>query len=84
MPAAAPATALTGVASAKLCRMLGDARGMEILQRTLQITGLRSIDTADDLRRFADVLAAKEQGMIKMIGFSLRTEALLRGARVGK
>jgi hypothetical protein len=30
------------------------------------------------------MLAAREQGMLKMIGHSLRTEALLRGAQLKK
>ena len=70
------------VASTKLCRMLGEVRGMETLRRTLADAGLTSISSADDLKRFADTLAASQQGLLKMLGHSLRTEALLRGAQL--
>jgi hypothetical protein len=72
---------LMTVASSKLCRMLGEQKGRELVAHTLAAAGLTDLSTADDLRRFADELCNKE-GLVKMIGHSLRTEALLRGARV--
>jgi hypothetical protein len=73
---------MMSVATAKLCRMMGEAKGQEVLAQTLKGCGLSSIETADELRKFADALAAREQGMLRMIGLSLRTEAILRGARL--
>ncbi|MFT3706089.1 MAG: hypothetical protein QM817_00345 [Archangium sp.] len=74
---------LMSVATTKLVKMLGETKGRELVARTLQAAGLKDIFTADDLRKFADELITKE-GLVKMIGHSLRTEALLRGAGFGK
>jgi hypothetical protein len=62
--------------------MMGEAKGMEVLKRTLEATAIPTIKSPDDLLRFADVLAAREQGILRMIGHSLRSEALLRGAQL--
>jgi hypothetical protein len=62
--------------------MMGEQKGLEILKRTLEDSAIPTIATADDLMRFADALAAREQGILKMIAHSLRSEALRRGAQL--
>ena len=64
----------------KLKKMLGDVKGPEVLAEILGTLGKDKIETPDDLKRVADELIARG-GLTRLIGYSLRTEALLRGAR---
>lgn len=63
----------------KLNKMLGTAR-TEVLCREVLGPLDGEVKTADQLMQVADALIEKG-GLIKMIGHSLKMEALLRGAR---
>ncbi len=73
-------TLFTDLVVARLKKMLGDAKGPEVLAEILGKLGKNTIETPDELKRVADELIARG-GLTKMIGHSLMTEALLRGAR---
>lgn len=66
----------------KLKKMLGEARGMAVVGEVLAKLGKRQIETPDELKKAADELISRG-GLTKMIGHSIMTEALLRGARTG-
>ena len=66
----------------KLKKMLGDARGTQVVGEVIGKLGKRQVDTPDDLKKVADELISRG-GLTKMIGHSIMTEALLRGARAG-
>jgi len=70
---------LTEIVVAKLTKMLGSAR-TEVLCREVLGPFDGEVTSADQLLRVADALIEKG-GLIKMIGHSLKMEALLRGAR---
>lgn len=75
-------TLLHGILVSKLKKMLGEARGMEVVGEVLGKLGKRQVDTPDELKRVADDLISRG-GLTRMIGYSIMTEALLRGARAG-
>jgi hypothetical protein len=66
----------------KLKKMLGDARGVEVVSELMNKLGKRQVETPDELKKVADDLISRG-GLTKMIGHSIMTEALLRGARAG-
>ncbi len=70
---------LTEIVTVKLKKMLGDVKGSEVLADVLSKLGKRKVETPDELKRIATELISRG-GLTKMIGHSLMTEALLRGA----
>lgn len=66
----------------KLKKMLGDARAQEVMGEVLARLGKRQVETPDELKKAADELISRG-GLTRMIGHSIMTEALLRGARAG-
>lgn len=68
------------VAVEKLTRILGAETGRSTMTRALQLSGLQSLQSADDLYRFAQELTAMS-GFARAVGGMLSLEAILRGAR---
>ncbi len=73
------ATAWDTVAHEKLVRILGPTQGDRVFHETMVEVKLEHLMTADDLMRFADILARRD-GFVRTLGAVLRTHALLRGA----
>jgi hypothetical protein len=76
----APPTDWTAVARTKLVTVLGPAKGETMLAHVLQALGTDVLRSADDLYRFAQVLAT-QSGFAGAVGEMLSVHALLRGAR---
>ena len=70
----------TDLVATRLKKMLGEEKGTEVLTELFLKLGKNNVETPDELKRVADELIARG-GLTKMIGHSLMTEALLRGAR---
>ncbi len=75
-------TVLNDILVTKLKKMLGETKGTEVIGEVLTKLGKRQVDTPDELKKVADDLISRG-GLTKMIGHSIMTEALLRGARAG-
>ncbi len=73
-------TVFTRIVVSKLKRMLGEAKAAEVSAELFAKLGKDKVETAEELKRVADELISRG-GLTKMIGHSLMTEALLRGAR---
>jgi hypothetical protein len=73
---------LTDLVTTRLKKMLGETRGTEVLTEVFTKLGLRKVETPDELKRIATELISRG-GLTKMIGHSVMTEALLRGASAG-
>lgn len=73
---------LTDIVTAKLKKMLGEAKGAELITDVFSKIGKRKVETPDELKRIAVELISRG-GLVKMIGHSIMTEALLRGASPG-
>lgn len=72
-------TAWDTVAHEKLVRVLGPTEGARVFHETMAEVKLDHLTTAEDLMRFADILA-RRGGFVRTLGAVLRTHALLRGA----
>ncbi|MBV9493199.1 MAG: hypothetical protein JOZ54_03050 [Acidobacteria bacterium] len=68
------------VATEKLTRILGADNGRSTMTRALELSGLQSLQSADDLYRFAQELTAMA-GFARAVGGMLSLEAIMRGAR---
>jgi uncharacterized protein YpuA (DUF1002 family) len=75
-------TSLNDILVTKLKKMLGETKATELVDEVLTKLGKRQVDTPDELKKVADELISRG-GLTKMIGHSIMTEALLRGARAG-
>lgn len=74
-----PAVDLHATASAKLTRVLGDARGRAVFAESLRGLGLPRIDTADQLFRFGRHLET-QGGFVATVGALLCLTAVMNGA----
>lgn len=63
----------------KLTTLLGAAEALALFQRVLIECGLRSVESPNDLQRFANSLL-KQKGVIAAVGRALKIQAILLGA----
>jgi hypothetical protein len=63
----------------RIARVVGHEKAVSLTQETLDRIGRNILETPEDLLLFAECLEM-EDGLVKFIGRSLKTQALLRGA----
>lgn len=80
MVADTPEVLLTEIVVSKLEKMLGEAKAAKLIDELFSKLGKQKVQTPDELKRVAADLIGRG-GLTKLIGQSIMTEALLRGAR---
>lgn len=73
-------SAIHDLAARKLSRVLGAAPAREIMDRTLRALGKNTLETPNDLHRFAQLLI-KEKGFASAVGGILSVDAVMLGAK---
>lgn len=68
------------LAATKLAKLVGPERAPQLVASVCERASLRSLDSPDDLLRFADALG-EEGGFVGALGALLRVRAILDGAK---
>jgi hypothetical protein len=67
----------------KIVNVMGLDRGAQLYRETLAAIGLHDLVSPDDNARFGEELISRG-GMLSSIGRSIKIQAILQGARVGR
>lgn len=75
--------ALAPVIRDKLIRLFGEVEARRLAAETLAALGVDVVESANDIYRFGDALTGRG-GVYAVLGHSIKTHAILRGAAVGR
>jgi hypothetical protein len=65
----------------KLRSVMGLAKAEELIRATMRKVGVSTLDSPDDMARFADELM-RSGGLMEAVGRAMKIQALLSGAKV--